>query len=139
MKLLVRGKEHTVAEIAPHLLQIEVSADSIRDAIKAIINWDKCKPGYLQAITAVDEADKNIIVLYYLWWCHPLKRVVAVKTQIQRDTASIDSIVDIVPAARPYEMEVYDLLGVAFRGNKFLKESFLKPEELKGTYPLRKR
>jgi len=44
----------------------------------------------------------------------------------------------LLPAAVPYEQEVYDLFGVVFKGNESLRLGFLTPPDVAGEHPLRK-
>ncbi len=140
MKLQVKGKVYEAKGLGRGRAVVELSdVSELREAVKQLLSLRECRPGYLEAITAVDEPEKGVIELHYLFWCHPVKTVVDVVVRTGREKPIVDSIVDIVPAARPYEMEVFDLLGVVFQGNKWLREGFLKPGEMVGTYPLRKK
>ena len=64
------------------------------------------------------------------------KKDVAVKVKLERDHPQIESIAGIFPGAEWPECEVYDLLGIIFKGHPDLRRIFLGEEWI--GYPLRK-
>lgn len=140
MKLVVKGKTFEAKTLGPRRYLLDIKdASLIRDAVKELTDRPDLQPVYLQAITGVDEPERGVVELYYLFWCHAIRSTVALRVEVPRENPVITTIADLVPAAAPYEAEVYDLLGVRFEGNKLLREGFLKPEDMKGVYPLRKK
>ena len=88
----------------------------------------------LGMVTAVDRGD--VFEMVYRVQSRALRAAAFVKTEIPRDTASIDSLHGVWPAANWQEREVWDLFGIAFVGHPDLRRILL-PEEWPG-WPLRK-
>jgi NADH-quinone oxidoreductase subunit C len=65
-----------------------------------------------------------------------LRRRVRVRVQVPEDDPVVDTLWDLYPGAEAMEREVYDLLGVRFRGHPDLTR-ILMPEDWEG-HPLRK-
>ncbi len=93
---------------------------------------------YISSITPVDLIKEGVIEVNYEFQILPEKTFLVVKTRIPRDKSEIDSIVDILPGAKVLEQEAYDLMGVYFRGNPYLRKPFLLPEHMAQETPLRK-
>ncbi len=64
------------------------------------------------------------------------RKRVRVKTFVQEDQPELDSAIDIWPAANWNEREVYDMMGIRFRGHPDLRRMFM-PEDFE-YFPLRK-
>ncbi len=93
----------------------------------------------LESMDAVDEPKQGRIRVDYIFtFLDGEPRTLVLRAHVSRSEPECPSIAGLVPAAAVYEMEIHDLLGVRFRGNPWLREGFLKPMEMKGTYPLRK-
>ncbi len=93
----------------------------------------------LESMDAVDEPKQDRIRIDYVFTLLDREpRTLILRAHAPRGEPECPSIAGLVPAAAVYEMEIYDLLGVRFRGNPWLREGFLKPIEMEGTYPLRK-
>ena len=69
-----------------------------------------------------------------------LKQTIALRTRVPRDNPRIPSLLDLLPGALAGECETYDLLGVIFEGNQYLRRTFFVPIDVaqQGIYPLRK-
>ncbi|SHG96332.1 NADH dehydrogenase subunit C [Thermosyntropha lipolytica DSM 11003] len=89
---------------------------------------------YLANLTAVDYKDKFTVV-YHIYKI-PENEKVCIKVDINRDKPELDSAVSLWPAADFQEREVYDLMGIVFRGHPNL-ERILLPADFVG-HPLRK-
>lgn len=95
---------------------------------------------YLATIVAVDKSKENVFELNYFVHIIPLGKTITVRTSIHRSNPKLDTIVDIMPGAYSAEAEIFDLLGIEFTGNKYLKRGFFVPLDVvsRGIYPLRK-
>ncbi len=71
----------------------------------------------LSYLSAVDWPDENKFeVVYILFnWDKPV--YVQIRTKIDRENPSIDSILPIFPGAKYYEREAHEFFGIAFPGN----------------------
>ncbi len=118
-------------------LYITVDSTKIRDITKKIVEEYNGEV-YISSITPVDLIKEGSIEVNYEFQILPEKTFIVIKTRIPRDKSEIDSIVDILPGAKVLEQEAYDLMGVFFRGNPYLRKPFLLPEHMAKETPLRK-
>ena len=132
----LEGIAEEVKELAPRRVIAKVPLNKIRDAIQKLLKEFE-NMLYVSQIVAVDYPEEKEFELNYNLWAigHGM---ITLRTRLSRDEPRVKSIIDIIPGARGHEQEVYDLFGIVFEGNPFLRESFLKPPEYKGKYPLRK-
>lgn len=128
--------EFSFVEASPRRYVITVEELELRRVVEVIAGEES----YLSSISAVDMPKEGKIELNYIFWSIKHKAALIVKVSLDRGNPAVPSISDIVPAAVKSEIEVYDLMGVVFEGNKSLKRGFLVPEDVvaKGVYPLRK-
>ncbi|MBN1192709.1 MAG: NADH-quinone oxidoreductase subunit C [Coriobacteriia bacterium] len=88
----------------------------------------------LGLVTAVDFGEEFELV--YRVRSREMHIGIFVKTRIPRAEPSIESVVDLWPAADWHEREVYDLFGVEFEGHPNLKRILLTDDWV--GHPLRK-
>ncbi|MCC6026027.1 MAG: NADH-quinone oxidoreductase subunit C [Caldimicrobium sp.] len=111
--------------------------DGIREAIKLLKDLGF---NHLQTLTGVDylripNRRTRFEVVYQLYSIE--KRLqLRLRVEVPEDDPEVDSIVDLFPCANFLEREVYDLLGIRFKGHPNLKRILL-PENWVG-HPLRK-
>ena len=89
---------------------------------------------HVSTITGLDTGEK-LMVLTHLFG---LGVEVTVKTAVDRKNPVVSSITDLIPGAMFYEREVYDLLGVKFRGHPDLRRLVLSEDWPEDAHPLRK-
>lgn len=89
---------------------------------------------YLADVTAIDWKDR-IEVVYQLTAIARNERI-ALRVNLDREKPEIDSVISVWKGADFQEREVYDLMGVVFKGHPNLRRILL-PEDWEG-YPLRK-
>ncbi len=89
---------------------------------------------HLANLSSVDYGEEFEVV-YHLYSI-PANDKVCVKTRIPRISAEVDSLIDIWPTADWQEREVYDLMGIKFKGHPNLIRVLL-PDDFVG-HPLRK-
>lgn len=116
---------------------INIDSSQIRNVVKKLVEAYNGEV-YLSSITPVDYIKEGVIEVNYEIQVLPINAFIVLKTRIPRDSAVIDSIVDILPGAKVLEQEAYDLMGVRFNGNPYLRKPFLLSEELAEETPLRK-
>lgn len=111
--------------------------DGMREAIKLLKDLGF---NHLQTLTGVDylripNRRTRFEVVYQLYSIE--KRLqLRLRVEVPEDDPDVDSIVDLFPCANFLEREVYDLLGIRFKGHPNLKRILL-PENWVG-HPLRK-
>ncbi len=116
-------------------IHIVVDHKHLRD-LAEILYWKmNC---YHRTCVGVDETKINgFYALYHIFGDDTNGLNILVKTYIDPDNPIVPSIKDIVPAADWCELEIYDLLGIAFSGRE-LHRLVLPPSWPKNVYPLRK-
>jgi NADH-quinone oxidoreductase subunit C len=116
-----------------------------RDAIVEMARYLHDEPGlefnHLSDLTSVDYPDRSASggerfeVVYHLNSIN-LKKRLRIKVTVPEDDCQVDSVYPVWHAADFLEREVYDLMGIRFRGHPDLRRIFL-PEDFEG-HPLRK-
>lgn len=89
---------------------------------------------HLANLSSVDY-NEEFEVVYHLYSI-PTNDKICVKTRVPRNSAEVDSQIDIWPTADWQEREVYDLMGIKFKGHPNLIRVLL-PDNFDG-HPLRK-
>ncbi len=102
-----------------------------RDAISLLLK--QVEDIELTTISGVDLG--NEIELNYHMAC---EGTVTLKNRVSREKPVTQTITDILPGANLYEREVFDLLGVAFKGHPNLERLLLPDNWPQGSFPLRK-
>jgi NADH-quinone oxidoreductase subunit C len=115
-------------------LTITVARENIVAAAKAV---QQAGYNFFEDVTAVDwyPSEPRFQITYHIL-SHSLKERIRLVARLDSDSASIDSITPVWPAANFYEREIFDLFGVHFGGHPNLKR-IMMPEDWKG-HPLRK-
>jgi NADH-quinone oxidoreductase subunit C len=124
----------TDAKFDRNELTITVARESIIAACEAL---HKAGYTFLEDLTAVDwyPSEPRFQVVYSIL-SFSLKRRIRIVVRLAGDGASVDSIVNVWPAANFYEREVFDLFGIHFGGHPNLRR-IMMPEDWNG-HPLRK-
>lgn len=122
---IVQGKQFVEITVAPELLV------STATALK---QNNETRFDMLVCISGVDWG-KELGTVYHLRSTE-FNHMVVLKTKVSdRENPEIDSLCSLWPAADFHEREVYDLLGIKFRGHPDLRRLFL---DSTWGYPLRK-
>ncbi len=129
---LMRSNDRIVVEIKP---------EDLPNVIKSLIEKFGERGVLLSTIAGVDLPDEDSIMINYFINLINLKRYIVLRTKLNRDNPRIKSLLSLgINGALSGECETYDLLGIVFDGNKYLKRGFFVPMDVaeKGIYPLRK-
>jgi NADH:ubiquinone oxidoreductase subunit C len=122
---IVQGKQFVEISVAPELLVSTATALKKNNEIR----FDM-----LVCITGMDWG-KDLGVVYHLR-STVFNHMIVLKTKVSdRENPEIDSLCSLWQAAEFQEREVYDLLGIKFRGHPDLRRLFL---DSTWGYPLRK-
>ncbi|ABN69133.1 NADH dehydrogenase (ubiquinone), 30 kDa subunit [Staphylothermus marinus F1] len=126
--------------VKPNRKVFVFKAGDLRSLFKDLIDNIGLENFYVSNIIATDFKDQGKIRLDYYVVLLPGEEVVVFRTFIPRDKPEIDTLLDMIPGVLNAEAEVYDLMGIVFRGNNTLRRGFFVPVDLveKGIYPLRK-
>jgi len=120
-----RLKNHfpeTITEIKKEYLIIK--NDSLFDIASFLKNTPDLDFDYLSYITCVDYIDYFELVYQLVSTKH--NHSLVLKTQChQRDEPVVNSMVDLWKGADCQEREIYDLMGIKFKGHPNLKRIFL--------------
>ncbi len=119
---------------------VRAKKEGIRDLLSGLKNDPELDFGMLIDLFAVDylhweEKEVRFEVVYNLFSLSKNRRLF-VKVQIPELDPEIDSAVSVWPAADWYEREVWDMMGIVFKGHPNLKR-ILMYESFQG-HPLRK-
>ena len=91
---------------------------------------------HLSAISVTDWLEKKEYELTYHLWSYNEKKLVTIKTRINRKKPVIDSVTPVFyENAQIHERELHELFGVEFKGNSDLTPLFL--ENWEGPDPFR--
>jgi len=101
---------------------VEVDQKNLKSFISHIVNDMSIRQ--LMTITGLD-LGQNIGVIYH--FTHETDTL-HVRTLVPKTDTTAYSIVEIVPGAILYEMEIHDMLGVRFEGNPWMDRKLLLPE-----------
>jgi NADH-quinone oxidoreductase subunit C len=101
---------------------VEVDQSQLKNFVKNLTTQTGAR--HLSTITGLD-LGQNIGVIYHFW--HE-RNTIHVKTFVPKEKPVAVSIVDIVPGAILYEMEIHDMFGVTFTGNPWMDKKLLLPD-----------
>jgi Ni,Fe-hydrogenase III component G len=122
-----------VFEKNPRRIYIEVKPEDIPEATKVLF---KGMGARFQIATGID-TPAAIEILYH-WAFDSLDCLVIVKTKLSRDNPVIDSVASICVATEWIEREMWELLGITFKGHPDMRHLLLLDDWPEGKYPLRR-
>lgn len=108
---------------------IEVDPGKLKDFVYKLVNQLGIR--HLSTITGLD-LDQNVGIIYHFW---REKDTIHVRTFVPKTQPMMVSIVDIVPGAILYEMEIHDMFGVTFAGNPWMDRKLLLPDSWPADLP----
>lgn len=103
-------------------LMIEVEKAKVKEYISHVVNDLHIR--HLSTMTGLD-LGQNIGIIYHFWRD---RDTVHVKTAVSKTDPTTVSIVEIIPGAILYEMEIHDMFGVTFQGNPWMDRKLLLPD-----------
>ncbi|MFQ5991805.1 MAG: NADH dehydrogenase (quinone) subunit D, partial [Nitrospiraceae bacterium] len=115
-----------------------VAAEHIVDVSKFLHDDPSSAFDHITDICSADYPDdeKRFEVIYHLLSL-PHRIRIRLKARVSEDDPSIDSVTGVWKGANFLEREVYDLMGITFKGHPDLRRILL-PEDFDEGYPLRK-
>ncbi len=128
--ITARG-EQGVLDVIVHIPPTEI----IR-GLRALKADTKLKFDYLRSLTAVDNEEAGIDIVYHLYSTTG-RHNLTVKSTLAPDHLFVDSATTVWRAANWLERETAEMFGVRFNGHPDPR-TLLMPEDMDDTFPLRK-
>lgn len=111
-----------VTQLREHEILSEVEQNYVKQFISRL--WNDGISRRLSTITGLDLGQK-IGIVYHFWQNEDKLHV---RTAVSKTNPTAVSIVEIIPGAILYEMEIHDMFGVTFVGNPWMDKKLLLPE-----------
>lgn len=128
------GKIEDIYVHNPRRVYLELKDKSdIRDFVKYIF-WEL---GARFGTASGLDSRTHIEILYHFSF-DSIGQFVTLKVKLDRDNPEVDSITPIFKGAEWIEREIWEMLGVNFKGHPNLKRLLLSEDWPEGNYPLRK-
>jgi NADH:ubiquinone oxidoreductase subunit C len=112
----------TITQLRKGHTMVEVNQNKLKAFISRLINERSIR--HLTTITGLD-LDQNIGIIYH--FSHD-RDTLHVKTLVPKTQPTAGSVVDIIPGAILYEMEIHDMFGITFSGNPWMDKKLLLPD-----------
>ena len=112
---------------------IDIAPETVLEASRLMLGEIGAR---LQIATGID-TPAGIEVMYH-WALDGEDCVVTLRVLVGRAAPALDSIAVICPAAEWIEREMWELLGIEFRGHPDMRHLLLDDEWPEGNYPLRR-
>lgn len=113
-----------------------VPAEKWLAACRLARDHEQLQFNYLRALSGVDRPQQEAIEVVAHLFSYARRHALVLKTRAQRSQPVLASVSGVWPAAEWYEREIFDLLGVEFRGHRDLRR-IMMPDDWPG-HPLRK-
>lgn len=101
---------------------VEIDQKNVKVFVSRLVNDLRVR--HLSTMTGLD-LGQNIGIIYHF---SRDKEMIDVKTFVPKTQPTAVSIVDIVPGAILYEMEIHDMFGANFEGNPWMDRKLLLPD-----------
>ena len=112
---------------------IDIAPESVVEASRLMLEREGAR---LQIATGVD-TPAGIEVMYH-WALDGEDCVVTIRVTVAHEAPALDSIAVMCPAAEWIEREMWELLGIEFRGHPDMRHLLLDDGWPEGDFPLRK-
>lgn len=127
------GERVLACELQPRRAWVEIPPEAVTEASELMFGQIGAR---LQIATGVDTPG-GIEVMYH-WALDGEDCVVTLRTRVGHDSPALDSIAGVCAAAEWIEREMWELLGIDFRGHPDLRHLLLDDHWPEGSYPLRR-
>ena len=122
-----------VVDKSPKRVYIEIKQESLVKVVSYIFKDLKAR---FDTASGVD-ARYHIEILYH-FLIEDINLLISLRVKLQKPKLEIDSLVPVFEGANWIEREIYEMLGVNFRGHPNLRKLLLPEEWPEGVCPLRK-
>jgi Ni,Fe-hydrogenase III component G len=120
-------------EKSPKRVFLDVKPADIPEATKLMFTELGAR---FQIASGVDTP--SAIEILYHWAFDRLGLVVTIRTKLDREKPEIDSVASICVGTEWIERELWELLGIQFRGHPDMRHLLLADDWPEGKYPLRR-
>ena len=130
---VVTGSREALGDLTVYLREL-----GALDVFRALHDEEEYRYDFIADITSVDyPMDPDRFEVVYILYSIPRRHRIIVKIRVPESQAVVDSVVSIWRGAEFMEREVYDMMGIQFRGHPDLRR-ILMPDDYDEGYPLRK-
>lgn len=131
-KLGAKIKEWSVKN--PKRIYITIAKDDLKEAARIFYNQMKMR---LSTVTGIDN-ETNFELIYH-FSADKTGEIFNLRVFLEnRKNPEIDSLCDLFQASNWVEREIYEMLGIHFKGHPYLKRLLLTEDWPKDKFPLRK-
>ncbi|MCK9487577.1 MAG: NADH-quinone oxidoreductase subunit C [Dehalococcoidia bacterium] len=117
-------------------LIVHVPRDEVIDALRRLKTDETLSFDYLRSLTAVDNEDEGMDVVYHLY-STTTRHNVTVKATLPNEDLSLDTATPVWKGANWLERETAEMFGIRFHGHPDPR-NLLMPEDMTDVFPLRK-
>ena len=114
-------------------IYIDITPQSLQEASRLMLDEFAAR---LQIATGMDSSD-GYEVLYH-WALDKEGFVITLRVLLDHDSPELESIALMCPAAEWIEREMWELLGIQFKGHPDLRHLLLADDWPEGNYPMRR-
>lgn len=114
-------------------IYFDITPQSLPDASRIMLEEFGAR---LQIATGVDTS--NGLEVMYHWALDAEGIVITLRVLVDHDSPELDSIAPMYPAAEWIEREIWELLGIHFKGHPDLRHLLLADDWPEGNYPMRR-
>jgi len=115
-------------------VSFEVKKDDVHSVLSLLKSNGWIQLSYLSAIDWIEENEFEMVYILFNWE-KPVH--IQIRTRLDRDNASINSILPIFPGCKYYEREAHEFFGIKFPGNPDHEKQLIL-EEWDDMPPMRK-
>ena len=117
-------------------LIVHIPREELLRGLHALRDDEALRFDYLRCLTAVDNEDRGIDVVYHLYSVEQ-RHNLTVKATLPNDDLTVDTATTVWKAANWLERETAEMFGIRFNGHPDPR-TLLLPEDMTDSFPLRK-
>ena len=119
-------------------LAVTVTRDKLREVAQFLHDDPAMDFDYIVHVSSVDwPDDEERFEVVYEFYSIKKRHRIRLKTRVPESDCWVDSLTDLWKGAEFMEREVYDMMGIRFKGHPDLRR-ILMPDDYTEGYPLRK-
>jgi Ni,Fe-hydrogenase III component G len=121
-----------VFDKSPKRVYIEIKPESIQEVTQYVFRDLGAR---FNIASGVDCRDHMEILYHFI--IEDINLLISLRVKLEKSKLEIDSLTPVIEAANWIEREMYELLGINFKGHPDLRRLLLSDDWPKGVYPLR--